>query len=231
MRVLSEFHDVLFAAVPELFPMYMCPQKSVYHIYDVWEHTLHVLDLVTPRTPLNTWAALLHDCGKPETRMRDRKGFDHYPGHPQAGERIAVNILKGLKVSNAFLKDVALLVRYHDEPLNAGTARLRLYQVGPERFDSLAALRRADILAHAPRVLKDEKGVDAALAERDRLIAEGACISLKQLAVDGNDLAALGISGPQLGETCEWLLLSVVKGELPNEREALMQAAAQRTGL
>ena len=225
MDILREFHDILFEAVPELFPLYMCPQKSVYHIYDVFEHTLHVVDNISPRTALNVWSALLHDCGKPETRTRDRKGFDHFPGHPQAGVRIAERVLRSLKASTSFIRDVMTLVRYHDEPLNGDTARLRLCQVEPELFDSLAALRRADILAHAERVLKDVKAVDAALQRRDRLISEGACISMRQLAVNGRDMEALGLTGPRIGETLEALLLSVVREETPNDREALLSAA------
>ena len=54
-------------------------------------------------------------------------------------------------------------------------------------------------------------------------MAEDACFSLKQLAVNGNDLKALGLRGPAVGRTLEALLNKVVDGELPNEREALLE--------
>ena len=41
----------------------------------------------------------------------------------------------------------------------------------------------------------------------------------------GKDMAALGLSGHAIGETLQSLLLQVVRGQLPNEREALMNAA------
>ena len=228
MRVLSDFHDVLFTVVPELFPLYMCPQKSVYHIYDVWEHTLHVLDTISPRTPLLTWCALLHDCGKPATRIRDRKGYDHYPQHQQVGAGIAERILQSLKVSNAFMKDVCTLVLYHDDVVVADTARLLMYHVGPERFEALVSLRRADLLAHdLERVQKSIDALEGATARYRQALENHECVSLKDLAVNGDDMLALGYQGPEIREILERLLIMVLKDEIPNEREVLIQKAAR----
>ena len=46
---------------------------------------------------------------------------------------------------------------------------------------------------------------------------------MKQLAVNGRDAMALGIKGPAIGRALEKLLDAVVNGELPNERETLLQ--------
>jgi tRNA nucleotidyltransferase (CCA-adding enzyme) len=46
------------------------------------------------------------------------------------------------------------------------------------------------------------------------------------LKLRGGDLLALGLRGWAIGETQRALLALVVKGELPNEREALLRAAA-----
>ena len=227
MRVLEAFHDVLFVVIPELFPMYMCPQKSVYHIYDVWEHTLHALDLIAPRTPLNVWCALLHDCGKPETRVRDRKGFDHYPQHQAAGAKLAGRILLSLKASNAFQKDACILVQYHDDRLAADTAQYLISRVGPERFESLVSLRRADIMAHAPKVFKEADALTGALERYHEILDRDECVSLKQLAVRGDDLVALGFRNAAIGDELERLLLAVVRGEAPNDRETLLELASQ----
>ncbi len=226
MKILSDFHDVLFTVVPELFPMYMCPQKSVYHIYDVWEHTLRVLDAIAPRTPVLTWAALLHDCGKPQTRMRDRKGYDHYAQHQAAGAKLAEHILTSLKVSNAFLKDVCTLILYHDETMNADTARLLMYRVSSERFEMLMSLRRADLLGH--RISKVQKQLDdlPGAMERYRQAMENhECVSLKDLAVDGEDMKALGLQGAEIRETLEKLLIMVLEDKAPNDRETLIKLA------
>jgi tRNA nucleotidyltransferase (CCA-adding enzyme) len=43
------------------------------------------------------------------------------------------------------------------------------------------------------------------------------------LAVNGNDLMALGLKDRQLGEAIDLLLEQVIDGTLPNEREILLQ--------
>ena len=224
LQALTAFPDILFAVIPQLFPLYHCPQKSVYHIYDVWEHTLHVLDEVRPRTPRLCWAALLHDCAKPQTRHRDRKGFDHYPGHPQEGARLTESILKSLKMPAAMLQDIRTLVLWHDERFTPDQVPLMLYRVGPGLFDDLIALQRADMLAHAERIRKDAGKLDALLEARDEALENGACIGYATLALSGNDLKALGYEGKALGDTLEWALMQVLRGRLPNEKGALLEA-------
>ena len=223
METLHTFPDVLFAVVPELFPLYHCPQKSVYHIYDVWEHTLHVLDEIQPRTPLLCWAALLHDCAKPLTRHRDRKGFDHYPGHQQEGARLAESICKSLKMSNQMIKDIKTLVLWHDERMTEDQVPLMLYRVGTGLFDDLIALQKADMLAHAERISREAGKLDALLLRRDQVLQNGECIGYSTLAVTGDDLTALGWKGKDLGLTLEWALMQVLKGKLPNDREILLR--------
>ena len=228
MEILSDFHDVLFTVIPELFPMYMCPQKSVYHIYDVWEHTLRVLDAVTPRTSVLTWAALLHDCGKPQTRMRDRKGYDHYPKHQTAGAKLAESILLSLKVSNAFLKDVCTLILYHDDAMNAHTARLLMYRADPERFEMLMSLRRADLMGHdLSRVQKELDALPGAMERYRQAIGNHECVSLKDLVVNGDDMKALGFQGAEIRKNLERLLIMVLEDKTPNDREALIKLAAR----
>ena len=60
----------------------------------------------------------------------------------------------------------------------------------------------------------------------ERVLAEGQCFTLRDLAVSGRDLLALGIpSGPGLGRLLSLLLDQVLDGTLPNERDALLQKA------
>lgn len=61
----------------------------------------------------------------------------------------------------------------------------------------------------------------------DQLIAQQPCVTLKQLAVNGGDLLALGYpKGPALGQALQKLLDAVLEGELDNDREALLSKAA-----
>ena len=61
-----------------------------------------------------------------------------------------------------------------------------------------------------------------------QLDADGVCCRVSQLAVNGRDLMAAGIpAGPGLRRTLEALLDAVVRGQLPNERQCLLDAAGQ----
>ena len=59
----------------------------------------------------------------------------------------------------------------------------------------------------------------------DEIRAEDACLTLKDLAVNGNDLLALGYRGKAVGETLNALLERVLDECLPNEKAALMAFA------
>ena len=61
-----------------------------------------------------------------------------------------------------------------------------------------------------------------------QLDADGVCCRVSQLAVNGRDLMAAGIpAGPGLRRTLEALLDAVIRGQLPNERQCLLDAAGQ----
>ena len=87
-------------------------------------------------------------------------------------------------------------------------------------MEDLLALQRADRIATGTYGdLSDCDRIEAILRQ---LLAENACFSLKDLAVDGHDLIALGYSGRDIGLHLNALLEQVVDGTLPNEKEALL---------
>ena len=85
-------------------------------------------------------------------------------------------------------------------------------------------------LAALGAAMEPEQAADfAAQAElAAQLDADGVCCRVSQLAVNGRDLMAAGIpAGPGLRRTLEALLDAVVRGQLPNERQCLLDAAGQ----
>ena len=65
-------------------------------------------------------------------------------------------------------------------------------------------------------------------AEAERLTEENACCRVSQLAVNGRDLMAAGVRpGPGLRQVLNALLEAVITGQTPNEKDALLAAAAQ----
>jgi tRNA nucleotidyltransferase (CCA-adding enzyme) len=222
--VLREYPDVIGVFWPEVLPMVGFDQKNVHHCYDVWEHSLHAVEAV-PADPILRCAALLHDIGKPKCFTVDKAGVGHFYGHGAISTAMADRMLRRLKCATAFRETVTRLVDWHDRdiPRTDKSVRRALRILGEEDLRRLILIKRADNLAQAPEFHHRQRELDKGEAILDKLLAQNACFSLKQLAVNGSDLMALGLSGPAIGKGLNALLDQVVNGELPNEREALLE--------
>ena len=99
-------------------------------------------------------------------------------------------------------------------------------KLGEEDFFRLLDLKRADALAHHPDYRGRTAACDRIESLARELLAQPPCFTVRDLAVNGGDLMALGVpEGPGIGKILNALLEAVLNGELPNEREALLEAA------
>lgn len=225
-EVLRAYPDVIGVFWPEVLPMVGFDQRNRHHCHDVWEHTLHALAAVPPEADLRL-TVLLHDIGKPNCFTVDEKGQGHFYGHPAESARLAGEMLRRLRADNATTETVVRLVTWHDKNIprtRSGVARA-LGKLGERDLRRLLDVKWADNLAQAPEYRAVQGEIDKAEAILDQLLAEGACVSLRQLAVTGRDLLALGLSGPAVGRILRTLLDAVLDETLPNQRAALLAAA------
>lgn len=225
-EVLRAYPDVIGVFWPEVLPMVGFDQRNRHHCHDVWEHTLHALEAVPPEADLRL-TVLLHDIGKPNCFTVDGKGQGHFYGHPAESARLAGEMLRRLRADNATTETVVRLVTWHDKNIprtRSGVARA-LGKLGERDLRRLLDVKRADNLAQAPEYRAVQGEIDKAEAILDQLLAESACVSLRQLAVNGRDLLALGLSGPAVGRILRTLLDAVLDETLPNQRAALLAAA------
>ncbi|MBQ9021142.1 MAG: CCA tRNA nucleotidyltransferase [Eggerthellaceae bacterium] len=225
--ILMDYPTIIDAVLPELRPMRNLDQKSRYHIYDVMEHTAYVV-ANTAAEPLLRWAALLHDVGKPAAFHEDEKGRGHFFGHAKIGAEMAAQIMKRFKMTPRFAADVELLVRYHDTHIQAEPASVKrlLHKLSdrPELMRALCELQIADALAHHPDYTERSTMAEEVLQCLEEVLAQDEAFSLKHLAVNGDDVLALGIEpGPRVGEVLEEALAAVMSGEVPNSRGSLLE--------
>lgn len=231
-EVLRAFPDVLGVIWPEILPMVGFDQRNDHHCYDVWEHSLHALEAVPREDAALRCAALLHDVGKPDCFTLDGEGVGHFYGHGARSRELADAMLRRMKCETAFRERAVRLVDWHDRfvpPTEKGIRRA-LRRLGEEDLRALIALKRADNLAQAPAFRSRQAELDAAEAILEEVLRSDACFSLRQLAVNGNDLAALGLRGPEIGRGLDCLLDAVIDGALPNRREELLHSAEKLTG-
>ena len=224
-RVLLEFSDVVFTILPQLRPLRGFDQRTPWHCYDIWEHSCAALEAIPPEPALR-WAALLHDCGKPDCFFL-RDGVGHFHGHPAVSERMARELLSQLKCPRRLTEHVVLLIKNHelrllDEPQKPARLKRLLGALGEQILLELLALMRADILAQAPEKRYRLEGYEALRSEIIALARQNSCVTRAQLAVNGNDLLPLGLQGPQLGKMLDRLLEEVIEGRLENRRESLL---------
>ena len=101
-----------------------------------------------------------------------------------------------------------------------------LARLGQDVLFDLLALKRADALACAPHP-EGTADVDGALQAARTLLARPHCLSLRELAVNGRDALAVGLSGPAIGRALAQLLEEVSQGKLENSRLVLLRELEQ----
>lgn len=211
--------------LPEFDICMKTEQNNPHHCYYVGEHILHTLPYVKADKVLRL-AMLFHDIGKPRTLTVDENGITHNHGHAVAGEEIALRIMKRLKFDNDTIDKVGRLVRYHDLKIESSAKSIRraVHQTGEDIFPLLFSVKYADIMAQS-EYQREEK-----LSELETLkniyhtiIAEKDCLSLKDLAVTGSDLLAIGMKpGREMGLTLHKLLEVVLEEPEHNQKDYLL---------
>lgn len=223
---LIRFSPVLMQVMPELAPSVGFEQYNPHHAYDVFTHTAHTVAAVGTQAPLR-WAALLHDIGKPACFTQDENGVGHFYGHGETGAEMADALLRRLKAPNALREQVAFLVEAHmlELPADKKVLRRRISKFGEENIRFLALLQQAD-RASTGVARTDTEQTAQVLELVDEIIAQGNCLQVKDLAIDGTDLMALGMTpGPEMGQLLNTMLEQVMNETLPNEEDALTEFA------
>ena len=222
-RILREFADVIAVVVPEIIPMFGFAQRNPHHDRDVWEHTIAVTASI-PAQPVLRWAAFLHDIGKPHCFSLDDQGVGHFYGHGARSTDIAETVLRRLRFDNATRERVVLLIKHHDTPLpreEKGIKRL-MNRLGVDASWQLLQMHRADTAGQHPDCAVRYAELDGVGQIMQQIVDAAACFAVKDLAINGSDLLALGFQGREIGQALQDALNAVIDGAVPNERQALI---------
>ena len=225
---LLRFAPLLGAVIPELAPQFGFDQRSPHHAYDLFTHTANVTAQLPAELTLR-WAGLLHDVGKVPTFTTDENGRGHFYGHAQVGAEIADKVLRRLKAPTALRESAVQLIDLHMTKLPPEKKAVRrwLSRLGSATMEALLTLQEADMGSKGTGKPEEMEQFPQLRAMIGVIQAENACLSLKDLAVNGHDLMDLGCSGREIGQCLNSLLAAVLDEKLPNEKEALLQAAEQ----
>ncbi len=192
-------------------------------------------------------AALFHDVAKPSCKRVDggpqslacnqssAGGKITFYNHDIAGAKTAREIMVRLKFSNAQIDAVCHLIKEHmfnyESSWSDAAVRRFVQRVGAQNIDSLFDLRLADIYGmHKVPVRMHDTAVCGKLLELrervDGVLRQKSAMGLKDLAVNGGDLIALGVpAGKKMGAILRELFEAVTDDPAMNSRDALLALA------
>ena len=211
--------------LPELSSLEM-EQDPRHRHKDVLAHSLAVVEKAPPRLVLRL-ACLLHDIGKPDTRIYGPKGVSFHH-HEVVGARLARRRLEELRYPRAVINDVTQLVELHLRPhtLKMGwtdsAVRRYVRDAGP-LLEDLNELVRCDVTTvNQRRAISIQSRIDwlegriAELKKREDLDRLRAPVNGHQI------MSYLGIPpGPPVGEIMRILLERRIEEGPYSEQDAL----------
>ena len=216
--------------LPEFDAEMEAVQNNAHHKITVGEHTIRTLMASEPDRILRL-TMLLHDSGKPVCQTQTPDGVYHYRGHAAPGAVIAKEVMERLKYDKATERTVVQLIRNHSlyPELTEEGVRRAVVQLGEALFPVFLKVKRADIGGQNEEVQKKKlEYMDEVEAIYRKILERGDCLSLKKLAVSGDDLIAAGIpKGKKIGEILNALLDEVLAEPEKNEKEFLLARAAE----
>ena len=222
---LLRFAPVITQVIPELAPLVGYDQKNRHHIHDLFTHTALVVERCPQDLPLR-WAALLHDIGKVQCQTIDEAGQAHYYGHAALSADMADGILRRLKAPTHLREQAVILIAKHmtlPEP-EKKYLRRHLGKLGWETMEALLQLQEADTAATGTDHTGEFSRFTQIRTILEEIRAENSCLTVKNLALNGHDLMALGYSGKAIGSALNRLLNLVLEEQCENTREALTAA-------
>ncbi len=228
-EILMEYKDVFAIFIPEIIPCFDFTQNNPHHIYDVWEHICRSISNARP-DPIIRLTMLLHDIEKPALATTDENGINHFKKHQYYSAMTAEKVLKRMHCDNGSIKYIYNLVWEHDNriPIEKKSVRRFISKYSFEFFMDYLEVRRADTYAQS-NFQQHEK-----LRELDQLaiiafdiFEDNDCLKISDLAVNGNDMISLGLSGEQIGNALSSALDAVISEEITNTKEEIIKYITQ----
>lgn len=225
--IVLQYPELSKLLIPELEDMRGFNQNNPYHEFDVLYHTMMALRRSGTKDLIIRLSILFHDIGKPFSYQDGDDGYRHFKGHGRISAEIAGKIMTRMKFDNDTRDKVVELIYYHDATFQVGKKYVKrwLNKIGEDQLRRLLILRRADIMGHKLNYEKSRiDKVNKMESVLDEVKKDNECFSLKDLAVNGNDLIQLGYKpGKELGNVLHKLLDEVIDGNANNDKDELLK--------
>lgn len=208
--------NLLQQFLPEVAQLYARDQHSLWHLYDMFQHTEVALQHTKGYSLIEKLAIVFHDIGKPATMYFDEAHHGHFPRHAARSTELANAILKRLKYDHYTITTVTKLIAMHDYYLQPNTRFMRRFLAKLDGDYDLAEMvmhiQRADDMAKNPYKVNDKLAIlDTCQLMLHEMKTDTASITLHSLAINGHDLIQLGYQGKQVGDILKAVLQQVIE--------------------
>jgi poly(A) polymerase len=211
--------------LPEVASLVDLHESSPIHHKDVWDHTLQVVEQARP-TPVQRWAALLHDVGKPWTRAI-RDGDVTFYRHEEHGAMLFEGIRSRFRFDNETADAVGFIVENHgrtsqyDDDWSDAAVRRYVRDMDPY-VEEMLEFARADLTTSIDEKREealeriDELASRIEDLERERTLRPDLPSGLGYNLMETFELG----ESPLIGELKDYLEDAIIDGRLENDREA-----------
>ena len=139
-------------------------------------------------------------------------------------------IMTRLRFDNDTKNKVVTLVKMHDSPITLNDispdrkrVKKIMSQIGEDLIFDLIEIKYCDNSAQNPEYFRGENFYKECREIVNEILSTNECFSIKHLAINGNDLIALGFKGKKIGEALEKTLTAVIDGKVKNEKSELFE--------
>lgn len=260
-RVLDELNKIMAAPKPsigfrlldkcELLPLVFPEMAALKGVEkrgsrahkDNFDHTLKVLDNLASKSDdlWLRWSALLHDIGKPATKLWDDQQGWTFRNHNFVGSKMVPSIFKRLKLPLGDpLKFVQKMVLLHMRPIvlsesevTDSAVRRLLFEAGDD-IDALMTLCESDITSNNMEKVKRFSQNFQLVRVKLKEIEEKDRVRNFQPPINGEEIMSLFGLEPcgVIGELKVQIKDAILDGVIPNEHDAaydlLLKLAADR---
>ena len=228
-NVLLKYKEVLAVVIPELEACFDFEQRSKWHLYDVYTHSVKSV-AISPEKDYMRFSLLLHDIGKPYCKTTDANGQDHFKGHPVISAELAQKALSRFNPSNDFKNKVLTLISNHDYFITRKRSNIKkwLRLLGEELTYDYIDLKIADLKTHNLELSQHE--IDELYYIKDltkEIIESNEPYKISDLKINGFDLQKIGYKGAEISYELEKLIKDVSGNPELNKKENLLHLAKQ----
>ena len=217
---INKYKEIFFVLFPKLKETYGFLQHSKWHKYDVFNHTLKVIDGTEEKLDIRL-IALLHDICKPECFYLGKDGKGHFPSHQKFSAKYAKDILLKYSYNKILVDKIYKIILFHDERLHNEEDIIKfIFKFGYEDLDLFFEIQRADILGQNPDLIDRINEINEMEKLTYKMINEKKVLYNKEIKISLSDIKGLGLINSE--KIFINILFLILDNKLLNDREVLL---------